>query len=128
MSRYIKQIEEIITKAEEQAFQKGWEAAKLAFNASLETLKAGSKPIPNPKWLHDSQRERPLHTTRRTKRARREKSGGRLKELIRQNPGRTGAQLIEMMAPMNGRTIRTALRRMKLKGEIEKRGEGWFAI
>jgi hypothetical protein len=48
--------------------------------------------------------------------------------MISEHPGKTGAELVRLLSGVvEGRTVRTALRRSRLKGLIEKHNDdGWF--
>jgi hypothetical protein len=50
----------------------------------------------------------------------------RVLDFIEKTPGKKGAEIIRGLGEVNGRTVRTMLRRLKEAQKIEKRGNGWF--
>jgi hypothetical protein len=43
-------------------------------------------------------------------------------------PGQTGVTIAKLLPDIHERTMRTALRRLRIAGQIEQRNGGWFLV
>lgn len=124
MSKYTAAIEKLIAQAEEDGFQRGLKYLRDALSAPVPKAKGGSlvrKPLVRvkSKKLKRVEKQPDLpHVGKTVER--------RVMDCIAANPGKTGAEIIRLLGDVNPRTVRTMLRRLKMKKKIDKSGEGWF--
>jgi len=123
MSKYTQHIEKIIAQAEEDGFQRGWKAARDAWDALIPRVKvAGNVLTSSPKKRRKVRKKVKvveLHPRIVTVQQ-------RILNCIEANPGKTGAEVIRLLGDVNPRTARTMLRRLRIDGKIHKIGEGWL--
>jgi hypothetical protein len=117
MNRYAAQIEKIIAQAEEDGFQRGLKYARDALSA----------PRANGAVVSVKKKRKKTRKARKGLAKPGKTVETRVLECIDANPGKTGAEIIRLLGEINPRTARTMLRRLRMNGDIEKSGEGWFA-
>lgn len=117
---YATEIAKLLKQVEEAGFQRGWQAARDALASPVPTVKiAGSTATAKKKQKKFTPKSPASFASTVEK---------RVKACIEANPGKTGAQIIKLLGEVNPRTVRTMLRRLKMRGKIEKSGEGWFTV
>src|SRR4029077_13848828 len=113
---YSNEIQRIIEAAERAAYNRGRDDALKAIASAVELALAGNNA-----------------SVRQRKRGGRPASGAMktVRDCIAATPGMTGVQVVNAVRSVDSsikeRTIRTCLRRLRVKGDIRKRGDGWSA-
>lgn len=109
------EIRRILAQATKSAYEQGWNDAMKAFEQAASSHLSPSNqqmelpdmpPAPSPD----------VPTT----------AAGMVEMAIIAVPGLSGAEIARQLPAIHERTIRTALRRLKLKKRIVQRNKGWF--
>ena len=121
MNKYTAQIEKIIAQAEDDGFQRGWQAARDALSAPVTKVKVAGSTLgkAQKKKRKKTKKEKPAKQDSLT-------IEERVLEAIQRLPGQTGAEIIRELGDANPRTVRTMLRRLRIAMRIGKVGEGWW--
>jgi hypothetical protein len=110
--------------AEERGYQRGFVEGIRSARQALDALEAPAKTTEIPDNYFNTLIRAPHHGTSRKPTANNVVLG-----VIVRTPGLTGRQLVDRCAaegtPIEERTLRTALFRLRKKGEIKKIKEGW---
>lgn len=115
------EITRILAAATKAAYDQGWADAVKAFEQA-----ANAMPVFGD---HEPQTDfKPyLSTTLPKRRGKPSKAADDVFMAILAAPGNTGAFIAAQLPHIPERTVRTALRRLRLNGRIEQRQGGWFA-
>jgi hypothetical protein len=121
------EIKQILADATRQAYKQGWDdamaALKKAATSNVITLTVEENAQEEPAFNLGPASE---HIVRR--RGRPNASTEKVAKVIGGAPGMSGAQVVGTLPGIHERTIRTALRRLRLTGRIEQRNGGWYPV
>lgn len=132
MEKVSEQIANLVAEAERVAFKKGWDAAITAVTqaaakiASAPDQATATATIEGRDTTNRGRAKARPHLRRAWHRK------GVTQRLVIQKiealPGIIGADIARALSPqgIKERTIRTALRRLRLEGAIVKKGDGWY--
>ena len=120
-------LNEVTKRAHEAGFRKGWKAAIDAIGKGIENL--GKSDIPADADIEEIQVVVKIDRTIKS-----ESQSASVSEvvlrLLRVRPGLTGAELVQFAdesgTPLHERSIRTALRRLRISGGIVQKEGKWF--
>gem|GEM_PF-7017669 len=120
------EIKRILERATTLAYQRGWNAAmaevhKMAMKAAHD---ADADISPD---LNQGAEANDLFASGR-RGGRPNTSETKVYQAIIALPGNTGAFIAGQLPDIHERTVRTALRRLRMKRKIEQRDKGWFAV
>jgi len=118
MDDNLERAKALLEEMEREAYERGWRDAIAAL-----TKRAAEMKRPEPERA-------PIKRRRLTRRGRPPRTIGLVRDMISRRPGLTGVEIVaeldETGTPVNERTVRTNLRRLKLDGEIEQRDGRWY--
>jgi hypothetical protein len=122
-------IKKLLDQATGDAYQRGWDDAMKSFEQAAKKaisqiqhiipISQGGSTSSENFVLVSPDENRPM--------GRPNSSEGTVFNTIVALPGNTGAFIAGQLPDIHERTVRTSLRRLRIKGLIEKRNGGWFA-
>ena len=120
------EIKEMLAKATSAAYQRGYNDAMARFRQIAVEALQDEAITPNAAETPALKAARIFVDGRRGGRP--NASGAAVLNVITNNPGHTGAEVAQLCPAVHERTVRTALRRLRLADKIEQREGKWFAV